>query len=444
MQPRRPWFLLVVALASSCVGDGEVPSELSALPEEEARQHEAPDATGACSVDVQAADRWLTEIPIDEEYTALSLTAVEVGIDACGAAVIAWIGRESQDRTLSVQRLLPGGEPDWQQAFDGAIGDQDLLAIDVDDFGNALLLTGSRLRVLTAAGETPPYVPEHGYEFFQQEIVAGDRIVQEGVASLGTLARTEQGWLVATSVAGSGVWHLRLPSGDLDWTSSAPSQDGWAQPAPMLGVGEREVLRVERRIILETRSFVTVRRLTFGPEHLDGLHVLPTEETILDEQQDGFADAPLLVRSGERTIVGVTSFSGIEPSDLPPPEGPCRMARLFDVADPSSAPVLDFCGGLQGLVAHPDGSVLSLWAIGSTSDEQGRPLAATLLLLHTEPDGSERTRWDLTDLLGTVGHERYGAASLVLTPDASGVVVAGKSAERGLVTVARMPLAGDP
>jgi hypothetical protein len=93
--------------------------------------------------------------------------------------------------------------------------------------------------------------------------------------------------------------------------------------------------------------------------------------------------------------LGVSHFRQSDPADPPSAAGTCMGVQLGSIADEDAAADLDFCGGLQDLVARSNGSLLSLWAIGARRDEEGRVLDATLLLLETNAEGDELRRWDL-------------------------------------------------
>jgi len=433
------WIPACGIVFGACTGDVEVPSQLGALPVEVASEHQAPDAAGNCTAtNSQTPESWTVEVEIADDESPFMPTVVDVGVDACGGVAIAWRGYQATAKHMSVARVLPDGQLDWEREFSYRLGYDGLLDLVVDDFGNSVVLAGGSLRVLAADGETYSDVPDEGYEFLEESVDVGEPFVERGAQNLSAVVRTETGWLVA----GHDLWHVFLPFGEVDWYVATESLDTSAQPASLLVGGEGEVLHASRRIE-DDGSWVFVQQHTIDVDEQEASPSMDTEDVVV-AHSDGFADAPLIASVSGHTFLGVSHFWRSHPADQPPAEGTCMDVQLGSIADEDVAADLDFCGGLQDLVARSDGSLLSLWALGARRDDEGRVLDATLLLLETDAEGDELQRWDLADAVGPVGQEVHGAAAMALTKDGDALVIAGKSTERGVLTMHRLPLEDGP
>src|SRR5687768_13263269 len=111
------WIPVAALVASGCVGDVEAPNQLEPLSTQLSSLHQAPDADGRCSGPGAPLGSWTTELTIDDQHLPLTAGAIDVGVDQCGSVVVAWRGHQSNGKHLSVARLLPDGDVDWQREF---------------------------------------------------------------------------------------------------------------------------------------------------------------------------------------------------------------------------------------------------------------------------------------------------------------------------------------
>jgi hypothetical protein len=413
-------FLLSGLLLFGCVGDAEALETLQPLSDAEAELHEAPRADGSCPASQrEAAASWSVQLP-GHENNPRGAHSLKLQADPCGNILVAFVDPDWDHypaRLISVARLFGNGELDWRRTAPHGINYR-VQDLTTDDFGNIVLLTDSRLAVLTAAGAVPPHMSE------------------EGLASGGLAVRpTVGGWLLANGVTGV----IGLPFGTIVWKTDGdlfgdwrPSYDGTF------------VLRAERRVVYSDvawrneKSSVWINDVTFNLWGTTGPVAHHEGESLYEFESELFVAPALLAADDSRIVLGLTLSEPQDGGIVGPTT--CSQARLIDIADAEWEPELDFCGMLQAMSLLPDGSVLSLWAEdvdGASTETQ--PEARPLLVRH-DAGGTETGRWDLGESVGAAPGRTVGQMDLVVLEGGASVAVAAMGVDLATVTVARLPL----
>jgi hypothetical protein len=400
--PRAKALCLLVS-AATLLGCGKSVDRLQPLSDDEADQHEAPHADGSCKARA-ATDAWVWS---SSPYLLRERENIRVVVDPCGNTIVASSQHGTTSPVTIGTRLYRDGAKDENYSLPNYQGAQHF-DLEVDEYGNALVLSDRWLQVVTAAGRMHAGIPDSGLG------VTGDSIAR----------LSEDVWLV-DGIAWAGV---SLPSGDQLWTAKG---DGWIEPY------QRTTLMVPTPG--EIIATVIGEAFASGSTDLNATSVYYVMDSVLNpeffERSPDFwgvardpydlsyyAETALLAVNSEQRYLGTTAYTADPATHI---RITCRESMLINIDDEEWKPdPLDFCGALEALELGDDGSLYSLWTVPvETLDAAVHPFEAEATLVRHDPAGAETGRWVLTDTFGRLAQDGSGAMDMKLVDGGQGAII---------------------
>jgi hypothetical protein len=396
-QAVKPLCLLISAV--TLLACGKAVDRLQPLSDEEADKYEAPRADGTCHAR-EATESWLFPGRIALLQARENL---RLALDPCGNTVVIASYFSEYEQAMGGYRLFRDGTR--QTGFGAGDIGANVFDLELDRYGNVLVISPSWLQVVTPAGQLHPGVSALGVPVTGENICSGP----------------DDTWFVR----GRRTVLVSLPSGDVLWERRGGISDGNKRVSLMLWRDNLVLYSTVGEIIPWAEGEPNgVAASVYSRSALD-----PDAEPHLwfnltgaEDDDTFYAETALLAVKDERRYLGTTVYNAEPATHI---RVSCRESMLFDIDDTEWKPdALGFCGALEALELGDDGSLYSLWTVPvETLDASVHPFEAEATLVRHDPDGAETGRWVLTDTFGRLAQDGSGAMDMKLVDGGKGAII---------------------